>query len=307
MRRDKRKRGGISGGDDANSQRRRATERVNFRVVEDRNQPSGPVMNTAFIEQMLEQFASVSREHGGNVMTGVFSGNGMGGPTFRFSNVGGNPIMRIERPGGNGAHMEFFLAEVEGEGGRPGRGRVRYLRDGGVPFPPLDVNDPGTPPPGDPPGRRSSPRRRNSDSAAGAVAHAGAADSLPRAPQRITISLNVGGGTNTASPPAAATLNSANRFNDQADASETTGGDPSNAATSTNQSVNSSSWTLGGFLARNRGTVFGNGATSPRHAARPSPTSGRRARSRPGGWSPTPRRSRRLRSSVDPDSNNTSR
>ncbi|KAL3783932.1 hypothetical protein ACHAWO_012821 [Cyclotella atomus] len=124
------------------SPRRRLTSTVvNSRTVQDRNQPSGPVMNVAFIEQILEQFANISNNHGGNVMTGIFANSGGGGPSFRFSNVNNNPVMRIERPGGSGGgngYMELFLAEREGEGGRPGRGRVRIAREGDV-FPPLPI------------------------------------------------------------------------------------------------------------------------------------------------------------------------
>ena len=99
---------------------------MNSRQVEDRNQPSATTMNYAFIEQILNQFSGLASEHGGTVLTGLFAGAGPNGSTFRFSNVGGNPVMRIESHGGNGSYMEFYLAATEGEGGRPGRGRVRY-------------------------------------------------------------------------------------------------------------------------------------------------------------------------------------
>ena len=107
--------------------KRRLTDNspVNSHTVQDRNQPSGVTMNIAFIEQILTQFAAVSGEHGGAAMSGLFAGS-IGGPrqSFHFSNVGGNnPVMQIQMPGGQ---LELFLAETEGEGGRPGRGRVRY-------------------------------------------------------------------------------------------------------------------------------------------------------------------------------------
>ena len=131
-RRGKRKRGGVSSTSSSSPRRGARTDasQVNSRRVEDRNQPSGMTMNVAFIEQILQQFATVSAEHGGNVMSGVFAGAGGGGPSFRFSNVNGNPVMSIDTPGGNGAHMELFLSVTEGEGERPGGGRVRYSRRG---------------------------------------------------------------------------------------------------------------------------------------------------------------------------------
>eukprot|EP00956_Cyclotella_meneghiniana_P022920 scaffold43858_cov67-Cyclotella_meneghiniana.AAC.7 len=157
---------------------RNDASQVNSRRVEDRNQPSGMTMNVAFIEQILQQFATVSAEHGGNVMSGVFAGAGGGGPSFRFSNVNGNPVMRIERPGGNGAHMELFLAATEGEGGRPGRGRVRYSRGsvnavGGGTAGSTEGGDDSPPPPLESVGRggvASSARSSSSISSTDAVA-----------------------------------------------------------------------------------------------------------------------------------------
>ncbi|KAL7475907.1 hypothetical protein ACHAW6_001804 [Cyclotella cf. meneghiniana] len=120
--RDKRKRGGIGS---ARSPRRRteglseSQNPVNSRSVEDRNQPSAAMLNVAFIEQVLQQFSSIAADHGGNAINGVFQ---LGGP-FSFTNAGGRPVVTISRAGGT---IELFLADREGEGGRPGRGRVRY-------------------------------------------------------------------------------------------------------------------------------------------------------------------------------------
>lgn len=99
---------------------------MNSRQVEDRNQPSATTMNFAFIERILNEFSGMASEHGRNVLTGLFAGDGPNGSTFRFTNTNGNPVMRIERPGGSTGHLELYLATMEGEDGRPGRGRVRY-------------------------------------------------------------------------------------------------------------------------------------------------------------------------------------
>ena len=116
-RRSKRQRGG-------NKSPRNNGGVVNTRTVEDRNQPSGLQINFAFIEQILAQFSSISAEHGSNSMRGVFSS---GGPNFVFSNNGGNPVMTLSRPGAPGGRIQFYLARDED--GRPGRGRVRYMRE----------------------------------------------------------------------------------------------------------------------------------------------------------------------------------
>ncbi|KAL3781863.1 hypothetical protein HJC23_005403 [Cyclotella cryptica] len=122
-RRDKRKRGGIGS---ARSPRRRtegvsaSSTPVNSRSVEDRNQPSTAMLNVAFIERVLEQFSSLAADRGDNDVNGVFQ---LGGPAFSFTNAGGRPVVTISRAGGS---IELFLADQEGEGGRPGRGRVRY-------------------------------------------------------------------------------------------------------------------------------------------------------------------------------------